>query len=96
MEKFCPMLSELNEGIFITVMMCDDETVEIIFNASGSVKTISPIEDLVKAAPRIPGWKFTALSSPNYDNDLEISFGGYSFNYDNIFFMSMSIRTCLI
>ena len=46
------------------------------------------MEELVEAAPEIPGWKFTALKPAIPIENFGIGMEGYHFNKDNLFFYS--------
>jgi hypothetical protein len=50
----------LKTDFFLTGMYNDD-TVELVLTADGAVKNIVFVEELVNSAPKIEGWKFTAL-----------------------------------
>jgi hypothetical protein len=67
--------------------MFDDNTVELILTADGNTKNIVFVEDLVNAAPKIEGWKFTALKPSLNIEDLCIEMGGHKFNNKNIHFL---------
>lgn len=84
LNKLGPALAGIKEGIYYLCGMCDDNTVELIFSAEGSVKNIVFVEDLVSAAPAIDGWKFTPLK-PGW-GPTTINMDGYSFNKDNLWF----------
>jgi hypothetical protein len=84
-NKLAPKLNKLKKGIFFLTGMCDKETAELVLTPDGSIKNISFVEELVKAAPKIEGWKFTALK-PATDTSIEMA--GYKFNTENISFYS--------
>jgi hypothetical protein len=68
--------------------MYDDNTVELIFTADGNTNNIVFIEELVEQAPKINGWKFTALKPALDIENVEINMAGYKFDSDNLFFYS--------
>jgi len=84
-DKLGPKLKELKEGIYFLTGMYDKETVELILTPDGYIKNIFFVEELVKAAPQIEGWKFTALKPASATN---IEMAGYKFTTDNISFYS--------
>lgn len=94
-EKFIevigPKLQELNESLYFLAGMKDDETAELIITAEGEVKTFYFVEELVKSAPIIKGWLFTALKPALPSEDVNINMGGYEFNSDNISFFCNEI-----
>jgi hypothetical protein len=55
---------QINEGYFFLVGMLDDRTVDMIFTADGNPKNIVFVEELVAAAPAIPGWVFKSAKPP--------------------------------
>jgi hypothetical protein len=84
-NKLAPKLNELKEGIFFLTGMCDKETAELVLTPDGIIKNIFFVEELVKAAPKIEGWKFTALKPAS---EINIEMAGYKFNTENISFYS--------
>ncbi|MDR3693690.1 DUF695 domain-containing protein [Mucilaginibacter sp.] len=84
-DKLAPKLNELKCGIYFLTGMCDRETAELILTPDGVIKNIFFAEELVKAAPKIDGWKFTALK-PASDTSIEMA--GFKFNTENISFYS--------
>src|SRR5258708_7043723 len=84
-NKLAPKLNELKAGIYFLTGMYDKETAELVLTPDGIIKNIFFVEELVKAAPNIEGWKFTALKPAAAMN---IEMGGYKFNTDNISFYS--------
>lgn len=69
--------------------MYDDSTVELILTADGAIKNIVFVEELVEAAPKIPGWKFTSLKPALKIEDVCIDMGGYKFDRESLFFTPM-------
>lgn len=86
LNKLSPKLEELKEGFFLLTGMFDDNTAELILTADGALKNIVFIEELVNAAPRVDGWKFTALKPESDIKNVSISMNGFNFNSDNIRF----------
>ena len=87
-NKIAPKLNELKEGIFYLTGMCDDDTAELVLTADGNTKTIAFVEDIIRAAPKIDHWKFTALK-PSLDiQDVSIEIFGHKFNKENLSFYS--------
>lgn len=87
-DKISSKLNELKEGFFYLTGMLDDNTVELVLTADGTIKNFIFVEQLVKEAPQIKGWKFTALKPPNENDEFGIKMSGYEFNTDNIYFYS--------
>ena len=87
-NKLSPKLEELKDGYFYLTGMRDENTVELVLTADGNTNNIVFIEELVAAAPKIEGWKFTALK-PSLDiKDVSIEMAGLKFNSENLFFYS--------
>lgn len=84
-NKLAPKLNELKEGIYFLTGMCDKETAELILTPDGVIKNINFVEELIRAAPKIDGWKFTALK-PASETSIEMA--GFKFNSENISFYS--------
>lgn len=87
-DKISPKLDNLKEGYFFVTGMSDNNTAELILTADGNTKNIVYIEELVNAAPKIGGWKFTALKPPLNIENVSIEMSGLKFNSENIFFYS--------
>jgi len=85
-KKLSPKLNELKEGFWYEVGMCDNNTAELIITADGVIKNIVFVEELVNAAPKINGWKFTALKPALDIKDVNIEMAGYKFTRENLHF----------
>lgn len=85
-NKLSPKLGELKDGYFYLTGMYDDNTVELVLTADGSTKNVVFVEELVSAAPKINGWKFTALKPALEINNVSIEMAGYKFDRDNLAF----------
>ncbi len=85
-NKLSAKLSELNDGYFFLTGMYDDNTVELVLTADGSIKNIVFVEELVASAPDISGWKFTALKPALNVEDVSIEMSHLTFNSENLFF----------
>lgn len=85
-DRISPKLNELKEGFFYLTGMLDDSTVELILTADGTIKNIVFVEELVKAAPAIHGWKFTSLKPPLDIKNVRIDMAGYRFDSDTLSF----------
>lgn len=60
-DRVSPKLGKLHEGMFLLTGMCDPETAELIITPDGVIKNIVFAEEIVAAAPKLNGWRFTAL-----------------------------------
>ncbi len=87
-DKLSQKLDELKDGYYFLTGMYDEDVVELVFTTDGDVKNIVFIEELVDCAPKIDGWKFTALK-PSIDiENLAIDMDGIRFDSENLFFYS--------
>ncbi len=87
-DKLSPKLEELKDGYFYLTGMFDNNTVELVLTADGNTKNIVFVEELVEAAPKIQGWKFTALKPASNIENASIEMAGLKFNSSNIAFYS--------
>jgi hypothetical protein len=87
-NELTPKLDELQEGIFFVTGMHDDNTVELILTAEGSIKNIVFVEEIVGAAPSLPGWMFTAHKPALNIEDVVINMAGHEFSRKNLHFYS--------
>jgi Family of unknown function (DUF695) len=85
-DKLSPKLNQLKDGYFYLTGMYNDNTVELVLTADGTIKNIVFVEELVDAAPKIEGWKFTALKPGSDIKNFSINMEGYQFNDENISF----------
>jgi hypothetical protein len=85
-RKLSPKLDQLKEGFAFLTGMCDDHTVELVITADGAIKDIVFVEELVAAAPRLEGWRFTALKPAVDIANMAISMAGHTFSGDNLSF----------
>lgn len=81
-------LSELKEGFYYLTGMLDDHNAELVLTADGDIRNIVFVEELVKAAPKMDGWVFTALKPALKISDVNIRMDGYDFKAENISFYS--------
>ena len=86
-RKLSPKLAELREGYFFLTGMVDDVTAELVLTADGNVKNFIFVEELVKAAPSIEGWKFTAHKPAIDIENVDLNMYGFTFNKDNLRFL---------
>lgn len=91
-DKLSPKLKELKDGFFYLTGMLDDNTVELILTADGTIKNIVFVEELVNAAPAIPGWTFTSLKPPLEIKNVQIEMAGYTFDSDTLSFYSNELK----
>jgi len=90
-NKLSPKLAELKTGFYFLTGMYNDSIVELIFTADGSVKNMVFVEEIVNAAPNIPGWKFTALKPALDITNVGIKMGGYEFKSENLSFCANEV-----
>lgn len=79
-------LNQIKDGFFFLVGMHDHNTAELVITADGFIKNIVFVEELVKAAPKLETWKFTALKPALNINDVSIEMAGYDFSSANMGF----------
>lgn len=87
-SELSPKLDALKTGCYFLVGMCDEDTAELILTADGDLKNIAFIENLVKEAPEIKGWKITALKPESGFENQGVEIDGYKFNKDTLHFYS--------
>jgi len=86
LDKIAPKLDEIHDGFYFLTGMFDNQTAELILTPDGAIKNIYVIEELVNAAPKIEGWKFTALKSASDINDVGITYENFNFDKGNLKF----------
>ncbi|NME71433.1 DUF695 domain-containing protein [Flammeovirga aprica] len=85
-EKLHPKLKELNEGFWYSCGMHDENTAELIITPEGVVKNIVFVEELIKEAPALDNWKFTALKQAEEIDGQTINIGGHVIGADSLSF----------
>ena len=85
-DKLSPRLLSLKEGFFYLTGMLNENTVELIFTADGTIHNIVFVEELVAAAPQIAGWQFTALKPASDIKNTSIEMAGNRFTAENLRF----------
>ena len=93
-DKLEPKLAALKDGILYLTGMYDDNTAELILTADGNVKNIAFVEDLVRAAPVLPVWRFTALKPAMNVEDVAIHMDGYEFDGKHLSFYANEVPDC--
>jgi hypothetical protein len=93
-DKLLPKLNELNEGFYVLVGMENDEVAELIISAEGVIKNIVFVEELIKAAPKLANWKFTALKPAMDSEGFAITTADHSFSNENLSFYTNDIENC--
>jgi Family of unknown function (DUF695) len=86
LDKLSPKLNELKDGFFFLTGMCDDHTAELVLTADGNVRNIVFVEELVQAAPKMNGWKITALKPALDIKDVNINMDGQEFSGEKLSF----------
>lgn len=81
-----PALHQLNEEFYCVAGMEDENLAELVVTAEGDIKTFVFVEQLMQAAPQIPGWIFTALKPATGFGDTEIAMDGFEFSAKNLYF----------
>lgn len=85
-DKLSPKLDEIHNDIYYLTGMFDDQTAELVLTSDGVVRNIYVIEELVNAAPKIEGWKFTALKPASDIKDVSINYKDFNFDSDSLKF----------
>lgn len=85
-DKLSPKLNALRHGFFYLTGMFDENTCELVITADGTIKNIVFVEELVGSAPKIDGWKFTALKPALDIKGVDINMAGFKFNSENLSF----------
>jgi hypothetical protein len=86
LEKIMPKLQTLNKQFYCLTGMFDADIAELVITAEGDIKTFVFAEELVAAAPDIPGWRLTALKPPVGIKDMRISMAGFDFDNNKLSF----------
>ncbi|KAF2341564.1 DUF695 domain-containing protein [Flavobacterium tistrianum] len=85
-DKLAPKLDETHEGIYFLTGMFDDQTAELVLTPDGAIRNIYAIEELVADAPKINGWKFTALKPASDINNIGITYQDFEFSKESLKF----------
>lgn len=85
-EKLGPKLEEVHPEIYFLAGMINNQIAELVLTPDGVIRNIYVIEELVNAAPKIEGWKFTALKPIIDIENIGIRFENLELNADNLKF----------
>ena len=88
LDKLSPKLGELKDGFYYLTGMLKGNTAELVITADGLIKNIVFVEELVMAAPEIPGWKFTALKPALNIQNVRIHMANYIYDKETLSFFS--------
>lgn len=89
-DKLSPELIKFGHDFYFVAGMKDENTAELIITADGVIKNIVFVEDLIKDAPILNNWVFTALKKPAVDiQNIGIQMGDYNFDKDNLSFYAI-------
>lgn len=86
LNKLGPKLKELRDGYNFLTGMMDDTTAELILTPDGVLENIVFTEELIADAPKIAGWKFTALKPAVASEDFGITMGPFKFSDETLSF----------
>ncbi len=81
-----PKLMALHEGYYLLTGMKDPETAELVFTAEGNLRNFIFVEELVAAAPEIPGWTFTAHKPAIDSIEFGVEMEGIQFDHKTLQF----------
>ncbi|MFP9115280.1 DUF695 domain-containing protein [Flavobacterium sp. RHBU_3] len=84
-----PKLDGLRPGYWFLCGMYNEKTADLVITADSFVKNIVFAEELIAAAPALPGWRFTALKPAHDIADCNVSMGGYTFSSDTLKFYAV-------
>jgi hypothetical protein len=85
-DRVASQVEQLYSGFLLLAGMSHEQTAELVFTVDGDVKRIAFVEDLVKAAPQIPGWRITALKAPVDLENMQINMNGFMFDDQRLSF----------
>jgi len=91
-DHLSPKLDKLKDGFFFLTGMYNDNIAELVLTPDGNVKNIVFVEELVKVAPSLSNWKFTALKPASDIKDVNIKMADLVFDKDSLFFYSNDHR----
>ena len=87
-NKLSERLNQIKPGYYYLAGMADNNTAELVITADGNINHIAFVEELIRHAPIIKGWKFTALKNALDISNVTINMGNYTFSADNLWFYS--------
>ncbi|MCE3074379.1 DUF695 domain-containing protein [Chryseobacterium gwangjuense] len=87
-DKMMSKLNQIKDGIYFLTGMYDHRTAELILTADTNIKNIVFVEDLIKSAPDIDNWKFTALKPEVNISKFQIKMENHTFSADNLSFFA--------
>lgn len=91
-KKVQDKLSELRTGYYLHFNIQEKKTYELIISANSNIKNIVFVEELIASAPKLKGWKFTALKPAAYSKNYQVEAQDFLLNETTLFFQE-NIRT---
>lgn len=88
-DLLSPKLNAVMDGLYFVTGMYDDNTAELIITPEGNVSKIYFVENLIRQAPKIKNWRFTALKPGTLNPDQSVKIGGHSLNQDSLRFFAI-------
>lgn len=85
-DVISPKLNKIKSELFYLAGINEDKTIDLIFTPDGILENFIFVEELVRAAPKLANWKFTALKPEHDIKDVLIRMGELTFSADNLFF----------
>ena len=82
-------LLSIKQGIYFLTGMYEDDIAELILTPEGKIENIVFIEELIRHAPDLPHWKFTALKQKIPVAYLQIKMDGLFFNQETMAFYAI-------
>jgi hypothetical protein len=79
-------LDRIKDGFYFQTGMIDDNTAELEVSVEGVIENITFVEELIQAAPTLPGWKFTAFKTATHIKHIRIKMSGFTFDTDTLTF----------
>ncbi|UOG77192.1 DUF695 domain-containing protein [Hymenobacter tibetensis] len=79
-------LDRIKDGFYFQTGMMDDDTAELEISVEGAIENITFVEELIQAAPSLPGWKFTAFKTATQSKHISIKMSGFEFNTSTLTF----------
>lgn len=88
-NQLVKQLNKVHKGLTFLFGPVVDGRKEFIISADGDRKLFPNVQELVKAAPDIPGWKIIAFRPPvQYISEFTLTFGSMEFGADDVWFSS--------
>lgn len=89
LDQLLEKLHKYCDRLYYEIGFFDEHTAELIVTANGEQSHFDKVSRLIKSAPKLENWVFTALKPPG-EREFEVEFQGVTVNSEKTYFLPLS------